>query len=88
MSAYDDLVSNIRFWDQIQGDAKRTILCEPHRVDEIQAVIDERGYDHLTLRASPHCPEGKLLIIDDTAIEASDRQLMQRLRKGIRFYGG
>lgn len=88
MSAYGDLVNDVRFWDQIQGDAKRTLLCEPHRLDEIQKAINERGYNHLTLRASPFCPEGKLLVIDDAAIEASDRQLMQRLRKGIRFHGG
>lgn len=77
-----------RFWAQVEGDLKRTVLCEPHRFDEIQAVIDERGYDHLTLRASQYCPEGKLLVIDDAAMEASERQLIQRLRKGIRFYGG
>lgn len=67
-----------QFWAQVKGDTKRTILCEPHRVDEIQALIDERGYDHLTLRASPYCPEGKLLVIDDGAIEASGRQALQR----------
>ncbi|MEV7975414.1 hypothetical protein [Streptomyces sp. NPDC086519] len=83
MSNVDDA-----FWAQIAGDAKRTILCEPHRVDEIQAAIDEHGYDHLTLRASPYCPPGQLLVIDDAAVEASERQLIQRLRKGIRFHGG
>jgi hypothetical protein len=66
------------FWAQVQGDAQRIILCEPHRVDEIQAFIEERGYKHLTLRASPYCPEGKLLVIDERAIEASGRQALQR----------
>lgn len=67
-----------QFWQQVEGDAKRTILCEPHRVDEIQAIIDERGYGHLALRASPFCPEGKLLVIDDGAIEAGFQQALQR----------
>ena len=35
----------IRFWAQIQGDAQRTVICEPHRVDEIRAAVEARGYD-------------------------------------------
>jgi hypothetical protein len=72
-----------QFWAQVEGDAKRTVLCEPHRVDEIQALIDERGYDHLTLRASPFCPEGKLLVIDDGAMEASWQQTVQRAGRSL-----
>lgn len=67
-----------KFWQQIEGDARRTVICEPHRVEEIQAAIVERGYDHITLRASPACPEGLLLIIDEPALEASGRQAVQR----------
>ncbi|MFM9616837.1 hypothetical protein ACKI14_02605 [Streptomyces turgidiscabies] len=74
------------FWKQAEGDAKRTVLCEPHRLDEIQTLIDERGYDHITVRASPFCPEGKLLVIDEAAMEASQRQLFQRAGKGIRLW--
>lgn len=83
MSAYDDLVNDVRFWDQIQGDAKRTVLCEPHRVDEIQAAVEERGLSHLTVRASPFCPAGKLLVLDDSAMEASWRQTVQRAARSL-----
>ena len=72
-----------KFWAQVESDAKRTILCEPHRFDEIQALIKERGYKHLTLRPSRFCPEGQILIIDESAIEASDRQTIQRLARGL-----
>lgn len=86
MSAYDDLVNDLRFWDQIQGDAKRTALCEPHRAEEIQAAIDERGYsDTITVRASAACPEGQLIVLDEAAMEASQRQLFQRAGQDIRF---
>ncbi|MFI6854499.1 hypothetical protein [Streptomyces sp. NPDC050416] len=71
------------FWAQIEGDANRTVLCEPGRFDEIQAVIDERGYDHITLRASPCCPPGQLLIIDDGAVEAGFRQAVQRAGRSL-----
>lgn len=76
----------IRFWAQIVGDSQRTVICEPHRVDEIRAAVEERGYDSfLTVRASLACPEGKLVILDENAMEASQRQLFQRAGKGIRF---
>jgi hypothetical protein len=76
----------IRFWAQIQGDAQRTVICEPHRADEIRAAVAERGYDtFITVRASLACPEGKLIVIDEAAMEASQRQLFQRAGKDIRF---
>jgi hypothetical protein len=78
MSAVDEA-----FWAQVEGDAKRTVLCEPGRFDEIQAVIDERGYDHITLRASPFCPPGRLLVIDDSAMDASWRQTVKRAGRSL-----
>ncbi|MFF0055659.1 hypothetical protein ACFYRI_14840 [Streptomyces microflavus] len=75
-----------RFFAQIIGDARRTILCEPHRVDEIQEAVNRMGMAGiLTVKASPVCPEGKLLVIDEQALEASARQAASR---PIRFYGG
>jgi len=77
----------IRFWAQITGDAQRTVICEPHKVDEIRAAVKDHGYDSfITVRASPACPEGKLIVIDEAAMEASQRQLFQRAGKGIRFW--
>lgn len=64
-----------RFFAQIIGDAKRTVLCEPHRVDEIRGAVDRMGAAGiLTVKASKVCPEGKLLVIDEQALEASARQ--------------
>ena len=84
MSAYGDLVNDVRFWDQVQGDAKRTVFCEPHRADEIRAAVEARGYgDILTVRSSPCCPEGKLLVLDDSAMEASWRQTVQRTTRSL-----
>lgn len=86
MSAYDDLANDIRFWDQIKGDAKRTVVCEPHRADEVRALIEECGYDHITVLASPACPEGQFVIIDEQALEAANRQMLQQGTRGFRRY--
>ncbi|MFF8482348.1 hypothetical protein [Streptomyces antibioticus] len=78
----------IRFWAQMIGDRQRTVICEPHRIDEIRAAVAERGYDSfITVRASPFCPEGKLLLLDEVAMEASQRQLFQRAGRDIRLWG-
>ena len=75
-----------RFFAQIIGNAQRTILCEPHRVDEIQDVVNRQGMAGiLTVKASRVCPPGKLLVIDEQAMEASFRQAASR---PIRFHGG
>lgn len=86
MSGLGNIYTNLAFWAQIQGDAKRTVICEPHRAAEIRDALDERGYSHIvTVRASAACPEGQLIVIDEAAMEASERQLFQRAGKGIRF---
>lgn len=75
-----------RFFAQIIGDAQRTILCEPHRVDEIRGAVDRMGAAGiLTVKASQVCPEGKLLVLDEQAMEASLRQAASR---PIWFHGG
>lgn len=73
-----------RFWEQIRGDAKRTVLCEPHRLDDIQAAVEQRGWSEtITVRASPSCPAGQLLVIDDSAMEASWQQTIQRAARSL-----
>lgn len=67
------------FSAQIIGDAKRTVLCEPHRVDEIREAVERLGMAGiLTVKASQVCPKGKLLVIDEQAMEASARQAASR----------
>ncbi len=86
MSDLGDIYTNLAFWAQIQGDAKRIVICEPRRVDELRAAIDERGYGNIvTVRASAACPEGQMIVIDEAAMEASERQLFQRAGKDIRL---
>ncbi|MER6109332.1 hypothetical protein [Streptomyces hirsutus] len=78
------MMDDERFWDQIRGDAKRTILCEPHRADDLRAAVEQRGYgSFLSVRASPYCPAGKFLVLDDSAIEASWQQTIQRAARSL-----
>lgn len=74
----DDLqrmLNDIRFYDQILGDAKRTICCPPEHATAVRDEVERRGAGHLfTVLVSPVCPPGKLIVIDEQAMEASMRQ--------------
>jgi hypothetical protein len=73
----------IRFHEIARQEAKRTILCEPHREHQIRAAVDQAGAaDILTVRASPACPQGQLLILDTGALDAWWDEWAQRLRLG------
>lgn len=80
MSELDRIRTDIAFLRQIEGDAKHTVYCEPHRVDELRAAVERQGWAHiLTVVGSPACPAGQLLVADTGALEAVQRQAMQRM---------
>jgi hypothetical protein len=78
------MLTEIRFYEQILGDSKRTILCQPSMLDAIREVVERRGVGHIyAVRASPVCPDGKLLLLDEQAIEASFQQVAQRCARSL-----
>ena len=71
---------------QEQGDAKRTLICEPERADEVRAAVAQTGRSHLyTVCASAACPPSKILILDEQALQASWNQTVQQAAKNIRM---
>lgn len=89
MSDLSRLLDEIRFYEIARQESRRLILCEPHRVDQIRAAVDQAdATDILTVRASPACPDGKLIVIDEGAIDAQWNEWAQRMMKTpIRFHG-
>ena len=72
------MLDAIHLLDIAREESKRTILCEPHREHQVRAAVDQAGAaDILTVRASAACPGGKLLVIDEAALEAQTRQWQQ-----------
>ena len=84
-----DALDEIRFLLQVHGDSQRTLICEPDRVPAVQAAVDQLDtFGVFTVRESLACPAGKILVLDEQALEASWRQTIQRIRKGgIRLHG-
>ncbi|MFJ9101261.1 hypothetical protein ACIRJM_22670 [Streptomyces sp. NPDC102405] len=75
--------SDEAFWRQIEGDAKRTVLCEPHRLDDFLAIVEARGCDHITVLPSPLCPAGQVLVLDESSMEAAWRQTIQAAGRSL-----
>ncbi|MER7761513.1 hypothetical protein [Streptomyces sp. NPDC097619] len=79
MSRLDQMLTSIRFHDQVLLDARRTLVCPPNLADEVRAVV--KKYDAaglFTVVASPACPEGRLLLLDEQAMEADLRASLLR----------
>lgn len=86
---WDRIVTDLAFLDVVREESKRTIHCEPHRVDQIRAAIDQLGAaDTFTVVANPACPAGQFLVFDDNAIAAAHEEFLQGLRSGPWRLGG
>lgn len=84
MTGMDDVYTDRAFWQQIRGDAARTVLCEPHHVDGLRAAVEARGWgDVITVRASAACSQGQFIVLDEAAVEAAWRQGVQRAAKDL-----
>jgi hypothetical protein len=81
------LDEELRFYMQTLGDARRILICEPASVDEVRSAVNVLGMAALwTVRSSPCCLPGKLLVIDEPALEASMNQAAQRAAKDVRLF--
>lgn len=77
---FDDL----RFLEIVRQEARRTILCEPGQEHRIRALVDQQGAaDVITVKASPACRPGTVLIVDEEAIEAAGREAAQGLLRDL-----
>ena len=67
----EDMLTEIRFWQQVVGDSKRTVVCSPDLESRCKGYVEARGLGHLiTVIASPACPDDRLFVIDEQAMNA------------------
>lgn len=76
-----DALTEARFWLQVIGDAKRTVVCPPGLESRIKVWVTARGMDRmLKVVANPACPPNQVLLIDEQAIAADFAESVQRYR--------
>lgn len=74
-----DILTEVRFWTQVIGDAKRTVFCSPDLESRVKGWIDARGMGHLlTVKATQGCPDTQVFIVDERGIEAEWQQVLSR----------
>ena len=65
-------LTELRFWQQVIGDARRTVLCPPEMESRCKGYVDARGLGGvITVKASPVCPDDRLYVMDEQALMAS-----------------
>lgn len=80
---YEEIVkalTDLRFWDQVCGDARRTVVAHPDKVERLRAAVAEAGLDGMvTVLANPILTPEQAYVIDTPAIEAYERQGAQAM---------
>lgn len=63
-------ITDLRFWEQIHHDAKRTLFCSPTVAPWVQALVDlhDRG-DTFTVEVSPIVGDNQVIVADLQAME-------------------
>lgn len=70
MSDPDRLISSITSLAETLKGLRRTILCEPDRMETIRAAVEAAGVSEIiTVKAFPACPQGQLLLVNTTDTE-------------------
>lgn len=68
----NDMLTEVRFWAQVVGDAKRTVMCPPDLESRCMGYVAARGIEGLiTVKASPMVPADRIFVIDEQAIGAA-----------------
>lgn len=67
----DEVLTEVRFWQQVIGDARRTVFCPPDLESRCKGYVAARGLEHIiTIQASPYVPENTIIVADLGAIDA------------------
>jgi len=75
------MIDDIRFWMQVVGDSRRTLLVPPELESHAIEMVKARGLAHLvTVKASAYLPAGKAYLVDEQALDVE----LHRSRR-IRF---
>jgi hypothetical protein len=79
-------ISEVKFWKQVIGDAKRTVICSQVNVERIRGFIAERGLSGLlTVQESPLASDSEVYVVDEGSLTATLNREMLRMPRLRRF---
>ena len=71
--------TEVRFWAQVVGDARRTIICPPDLESRIKGWLSARdllGFH--TVEVNEYMPADRIFVVDQGALDAYMAQAMGR----------
>lgn len=75
------MIDDVRFWLQIFGDAKRTIIVPPDLESRAIETVKARGLAHIvTVRVSPYIPEDMAYVVDEQALDVDVQRPLGKWR--------
>ena len=72
------VLDEVRFWVQVANDAKRTVICHTSWESDLRWLIELNGWSHITVKPSPWIAVDTWLVVDEQALEAQTRELLNR----------
>lgn len=67
----EDYGANTRALLESLRQQQRVLITDPDSVDRVRAAAEDLGRGpFLEVRASPHCPPGRILVVDPSPLEA------------------
>ena len=77
-----ELLTEVRFWAQVAGDARRTIVCPPDLESRIKGWLSARALlGFHTVEANEYMPPDRIFVVDQGALDAYMAQAMNRPRR-------
>lgn len=74
-----EMLTELRFWAQVTGDARRTIICPPDLESRIKGWLSARGLlGFHAVEVHEYMPDGRIFVVDQGAINAYMAQAMNR----------
>lgn len=65
------MLTEVRFWAQVAGDAKRTIICSPELESRIKGYLRAAGLDGFhSVVVQPYVPDYTFYVVDEQALNA------------------
>jgi hypothetical protein len=80
----NDMLTEVRFWAQVIGDSRRTVICPPDLESRCKGYVDARGLSGIiTVEASPYCPADRIFVFDTPAMDAQLNATTARVIRGL-----
>lgn len=62
--------ADLATWYRRLHETRRTLICEPHLVDELRAAVEAKGLaDVITVTGSPVCRPGQAFVLNTPALD-------------------